>query len=75
MLDEGFQVRPFDFLDCALTGLPIKVQEEPVGVKGTRQGTAFVVQAPLVAHVALQVLLGGKLQGREPLKDPVDGSG
>jgi len=31
-----------------------------------------VVQAPLVAHVALEVFLGGKLHARELLEDAVD---
>jgi len=59
-------------LKIALARLPIKVEKEPDGRKGTGEGPRFVVQTPLVAHVALEVLLGGKLHARELLEDAVD---
>ena len=49
-----------------------KVEEENDRRKGALEGHRVVVQAPLVAQVALEVLLGGKLHAGELLEDMVN---
>ena len=72
MLDESLQVNPFNLREISLARLPTKVEEEPDRRKGILKGPRLVVQEPLVAQVALEVLLGGKLQGSELLEDRVN---
>ena len=49
-----------------------KIDEEHDRRKGTLEGHRLVVQAPLVAQVALEVLLGKKLGARKFLEDMVN---
>jgi hypothetical protein len=72
VFDEAFQVNPFNLLDSCLARLSIKTEEQHNGRKGTLERSRLVVYAPLVAHVALEMLLGGKLQTRELLENTVN---
>jgi hypothetical protein len=72
VLNEGLKIDPFNFPEISLARLSTKVEKEHDRCKRTLEGPRLVVQAPLVAHVALKVLLGGKLHAGELLEEMVD---
>ena len=61
-----------DIIRGILARLATKIQEEHDGGKRTLEGPGLVVQTPLVAHIALEVLLGGNFQAGDLLEDLVD---
>jgi len=71
VFDEGFEIGAFYFRNVAFARCSIKLEKEHDRSERTFECSPFVIHPPLVAHVALDVLLGGKVQGMEPLKDTV----
>lgn len=61
MLDKGLKVNPFNLLQILLARLSIKGEEKHGCRVGTPERPRFLVHAPLVPHVALEVFFGGKL--------------
>jgi hypothetical protein len=54
--DKGFQIISDDFFQPALAQAGIESEEEFNGFKGITKAIWFVVQTPLVAHIALDAL-------------------
>ncbi len=72
MLDETLQINPLNLLDLALTRLSVKIQEQHDGRERTGESSGFVIDAPFVAHVTLEMFLGGNLDAGEFLEDAVN---
>ena len=72
VLDEGFEVGTLELGNVSFARRSIKLEKEHDRGEGAFHGLRLVVRSPLVAHVALEMLLGGKVQRGELLEDAVD---
>src|ERR1700693_421748 len=74
LLDKGFKIDSFNLSNITLARFTIKGEEESDGCKGACERFRLMVQTPLVAHVALKMVLRRNIQAGKLLQDSIDRS-